>query len=82
MSQVNCHNPLKEKMIKYTYIYTKIKNTQNYFAQGEFSSDNVTKESKKVITIKVRFVVTTAKGSVYDQKQPQKGVLLGCCITL
>lgn len=34
----------------------------------DLGSDNATEESKKVMTIKVRLVVTPAKGGVYDQK--------------
>lgn len=34
----------------------------------DFGSDNVIEESKKVITISVRLVVTPSKGGVSDQK--------------
>lgn len=43
--------------------------------QNYFDSNDITKESKEVITIKVRLVITPAEGGVYDQKQPQKRVL-------
>lgn len=39
---------------------------------NELDSDNITKESKEVITIRVRLMLISAGGGIFDQKEPQE----------
>ena len=53
------------------YIY-KDQKQRIILLSNELDSDNITKESKEMITIRVRLVLIPVGGGVYDQKGPQK----------
>ena len=53
------------------YIY-KDQKQRIILLSNELDSDNITKESKEMITVRVRLVLIPVGGGVYDQKGPQK----------
>jgi len=53
------------------YIY-KDQKQRIILLSNELDSDNITKESKEMITVRVRLVLIPVGGGVYDQKEPQK----------